>query len=695
MPVTVESANTVNIEEQNQIVTVEDAGEFIELNDGMTVLVQDTLKEIVIPDNRVVVIAEPLQVVEIGLTLTMLAAQFLSKHGDTGDGDYVFEDNVEVDGELTENNANVYTVSQTTRDLYVDSFTGSDSNDGRTIGAPFLTLQKAYEVACYQASADLTIIHANGLFEEEIVIPKYGNHTVKVVGSDLSDPTQAIIKGRLDEPAISTAIDARNSDIKLIFEGVQFKDSFFAIYAQRSNIEFTGCDFDNVSYWVRDNGESLLTLSNSSNYLMQYHGFSGTNFPLLVGRNSTLNISAPIIADTFDRFINLNGDGARLTVTAVQLWTHKAGAVFGPYSIFCTGNVSVNIQASIEADGNNATPGSSTAFLYFSSCHPATTFFLGGITFTLKDFAYAVNSSNQAFVYLSDDVTVHFSLTNVGKKAKLNIGSTAYDYTSIAGSSDTTWQSNLFDSRLSIEKVVTAKTANYTCLPHDQNIPVNTSGGNRTIKLEASPVEGRRIYIIHAVIGNILTIDGNGKNINGMATLPIVNRSGVCLIYSGGEWKIKGNTSRLSDIAITTQTVSNTTTETALYSTVLPANHLFKYHVMDIISDGVISNVSASDDITIRIKFNSIVLATFNAAIGNITNEPWHADLHFTVRNVGASAVIATHAKIKVNGYEEEQCLLNTIDSTVQNTVSITAEWDNAKAGNTISRYQGYTNHKN
>ena len=92
-----------------------------------------------------------------------------------------------------------------------------------------------------------------------------------------------------------------------------------------------------------------------------------------------------------------------------------------------------------------------------------------------------------------------------------------------------------------IENVnTTAKTANYTITATDDNVICDTSGGAFTITLPASPENGRVYTIILETAGNILTLDGNGKNIVGAATLLITSADDAAVVvYNGTQWSLK------------------------------------------------------------------------------------------------------------------------------------------------------------
>lgn len=80
----------------------------------------------------------------------------------------------------------------------------------------------------------------------------------------------------------------------------------------------------------------------------------------------------------------------------------------------------------------------------------------------------------------------------------------------------------------------------YAALTTDSVLVANTSTTTTTITLPASPTTGQTYKVIdgsgNASVNNI-TLDGNGKNINGSSTLTInTNYEVKTLIYNGTEW---------------------------------------------------------------------------------------------------------------------------------------------------------------
>lgn len=152
---------------------------------------------------------------------------------------------------------------------------------------------------------------------------------------------------------------------------------------------------------------------------------------------------------------------------------------------------------------------------------------------------------------------------------------------------------------------------------------------------------------------------------------------------------------RTSDVITSTTTVSDTVTETTIWTGTLGANDLKAGNLIKVMTSGVISNATASDDITINVYIGSTQVASYNPAIGNVTGADWHADQTFTVRSVGASGSIAFHGLVNINGNEAYNNSIETVDTTAAEDITVKVQWDNAKAGNTISIYQGFMEFKN
>jgi len=89
---------------------------------------------------------------------------------------------------------------------------------------------------------------------------------------------------------------------------------------------------------------------------------------------------------------------------------------------------------------------------------------------------------------------------------------------------------------------IVSTTSNYNISNTEYLISVGTLGAPITIYLPSSPQTGRVIYVKDTAGGsqtNNITVDGNGKNIDGSATFIInVNYASVSLVYTGSQWSV-------------------------------------------------------------------------------------------------------------------------------------------------------------
>jgi hypothetical protein len=138
--------------------------------------------------------------------------------------------------------------------------------------------------------------------------------------------------------------------------------------------------------------------------------------------------------------------------------------------------------------------------------------------------------------------------------------------------------------------------------------------------------------------------------------------------------------------------VSQSRSEPEIFSRTSPANELHEDEIYRLHMLGAYSNASASDDFTIRIKLNGATIHTINRAGGNKTNAGFETITTMTIRTDGASGtyISSVSAIDDTNSYTASTVSTSAIDTTTTNTVSVTIQWDNAKAGNTFASTQGY-----
>lgn len=145
--------------------------------------------------------------------------------------------------------------------------------------------------------------------------------------------------------------------------------------------------------------------------------------------------------------------------------------------------------------------------------------------------------------------------------------------------------------------------------------------------------------------------------------------------------------------------VSNTIVETSLLdgglgTLTVPANGFQIGDSFHAIVTGHISAVN-NHQLRIRIKTDSIVLAdTGSIIMSGATNKHFKLEVYFTIRTLGASGVasIATggtfmYTKDASNSFEGTNFSTETttgFDTTISNTLTITAQWDTANTGDSI-----------
>ena len=145
--------------------------------------------------------------------------------------------------------------------------------------------------------------------------------------------------------------------------------------------------------------------------------------------------------------------------------------------------------------------------------------------------------------------------------------------------------------------------------------------------------------------------------------------------------------------------VTNTTTETSLLdggvgSLMVPANGFKVGDSFHAILTGHVSAVN-NHTLRIRIKANSIVLSDTSAiTMAGTTSKHWKLEVYFTVRTLGASGVASIAAggafmytKNASNNFEGTNFSTETttgFDTTINNTLAITAQWGTANTGDSI-----------
>ena len=146
-----------------------------------------------------------------------------------------------------------------------------------------------------------------------------------------------------------------------------------------------------------------------------------------------------------------------------------------------------------------------------------------------------------------------------------------------------------------------------------------------------------------------------------------------------------------SGIKTTNTTVSNTVTETTIYSYVYVANELHQDQQIEVTVSGVITNASAADDYLLNIYLGGVLLHTVSRVGGNVTDEGWDLKLTSTIRNEGAGGTFVDHVRFSEGtlSYSLGEAATHALNTTISNTLEIKVQWTNAKAGNIFVCSQG------
>lgn len=145
--------------------------------------------------------------------------------------------------------------------------------------------------------------------------------------------------------------------------------------------------------------------------------------------------------------------------------------------------------------------------------------------------------------------------------------------------------------------------------------------------------------------------------------------------------------------------ITNTTTETTLIdggvgTLSVPADAFKVGDSFVAMLSGIISSVN-NETLRIRVKSGTTVLADSGLiTMPTTTNKHWDLDIHFTIRALGRpltgsimTAGSLTYSKNSSNAFEgADFSFLNntTFDTTIGNTLDITAQWGSANVNNSI-----------
>lgn len=196
--------------------------------------------------------------------------------------------------------------------------------------------------------------------------------------------------------------------------------------------------------------------------------------------------------------------------------------------------------------------------------------------------------------------------------------------------------------------------------------------------------------------------------ISGLPAAGVLNGSELFAIVQGGITKYTTLSSMIyapgSSYGLFNQTgsstpITNTLTETSLLgggvgTLSVPANRFVKGDAYVVTMTGHVSSVN-NHKLQIRIKAGSVVLAdTGQITMPSTSEKHWSLDVNFTINNIGAAGVasISTGGKFlfvqnpaaSFQGSNFSTENNTSFDTTISNTLDITAQWDTTNLGDSI-----------
>jgi len=150
-----------------------------------------------------------------------------------------------------------------------------------------------------------------------------------------------------------------------------------------------------------------------------------------------------------------------------------------------------------------------------------------------------------------------------------------------------------------------------------------------------------------------------------------------------------------SSTPVTATAVESSLLDGGLGTLTIPANG---FQVGDSFSGVLIGHLSSVNTATLHIRVRTasgtLLADTGAIAMNTATNKHWKLDINFTVRQVGAATVASIasgglFAYTKNSGFNFEGVnfsIVNntTFDTTISNTLVVTAQWNTNNAGNSI-----------
>lgn len=165
-----------------------------------------------------------------------------------------------------------------------------------------------------------------------------------------------------------------------------------------------------------------------------------------------------------------------------------------------------------------------------------------------------------------------------------------------------------------------------------------------------------------------------------------------------GDWAIsygdgtlcKAASAYLADNTAASNLITNTTTETTFSNgtVTIPKNTLAAGDVIRVRAQGIAPATNSTDTLTIKLKIGSTVIAT-TGAIDVANNDIFVVDASIVIRTVGATGTLVAYGTVSLGASGTATAKVfnlasTTVDTTADQTLTVTATWSVANAGNTV-----------
>ena len=109
---------------------------------------------------------------------------------------------------------------------------------------------------------------------------------------------------------------------------------------------------------------------------------------------------------------------------------------------------------------------------------------------------------------------------------------------------------------------------------------------------------------------------------------------------------------------------------------------------------GTVDEAAAADIVTVRVKMGGVLMATIVSPGTGVTAKGWHISGNATLRGVGGAAVMPWHIDMSVATNSSDAHGVGSVNTGIVQNVTVTVQWNNAKAGNIFTCDQGFMEYK-